>query len=166
MSAKGKYQKWLEPENLILIQGWRRDGLSDKQIAENMGIAYGTLYAWLNRYDELKEAYKKGTEVSTYEVENALYKSALGYYVEEIEQVETEYPDGTKVVQKRKRRRHVPPSTSAQIFILKNRRSGYWSNNPVVIDAEEVADDGFIKALEGSAATDWEGEIEDAQADS
>ena len=44
--AKGKYQKWLEPENLILLEGWARDGLTDEQIAHNMGIAYSTFKEW------------------------------------------------------------------------------------------------------------------------
>lgn len=40
--AKGKYQKWLEPESLILLEGWARDGLTDKQIAKNIGILANT----------------------------------------------------------------------------------------------------------------------------
>ena len=81
---KGKYKEWLKPENLILIQGWRRDGLSDAQIAKNIGINVATIYDWCNKYPDFSNAYKKGSEVSTYEVENAAYKSALGHFVEEL----------------------------------------------------------------------------------
>ena len=42
--AKGLYEKWLEPENLTLLKGWRRDGLEMKQIAANIGIKRQTLY--------------------------------------------------------------------------------------------------------------------------
>lgn len=35
--AKGKYQEWLEPEGLLKLEGWARDGLTDEQIAQNMG---------------------------------------------------------------------------------------------------------------------------------
>lgn len=76
--AKGKYQKWLKKENLILIQGWARDGLTDEQIAKNMGIVTSTLYAWKNKYSEISEALKKGKDVVDREVENALLKNALG----------------------------------------------------------------------------------------
>lgn len=41
--AKGKYEKWLQPENLILLEGWARNGLTDEQIAHNMGITVKTL---------------------------------------------------------------------------------------------------------------------------
>lgn len=81
--AKGKYQEWLEPEKLILIEGWARDGLTDEQIAANMGVAYSTLRVWKDRYPALSAALKKGKEVVDRQVENALLKRALGYsYVE------------------------------------------------------------------------------------
>ena len=57
-----KYQNWLEPEALLLIEAWARDGLTDEQIASNMGIATSTLYNWKNEHLEILEALKKGTE--------------------------------------------------------------------------------------------------------
>ena len=42
--ANGKYEQWLEPEGLTLLEGWARDGLTDEQIANNMGIVPSTLY--------------------------------------------------------------------------------------------------------------------------
>lgn len=44
--AKGKYQRWLEPDGLLLLEGWARDGLTDEQIAGNIGITATTLYEW------------------------------------------------------------------------------------------------------------------------
>lgn len=153
---KPKYEKWLLPENLILIEGWRRDGLSNEQIAANMNINVGTLYDWLNKYSDLNEAYKKGDEVSTYEIENKLYKSAIGYDVEEIDIQETEYPDGTKTITKRKHRRHVPANIAAQIFILKNRRPDKWKEKPTIDDSQDIKDDGFIDAIKSNISEDWE----------
>lgn len=70
--AKGKYKKWLEPDNLTKLEGWARDGLKDTQIADNMGINVSTLYTWKNCYSEINEALKKGKEVVDYEIENSL----------------------------------------------------------------------------------------------
>ena len=75
--AKGKYQRWLEPDGLLLLEGWARDGLTDEQIAGNIGITATTLYEWKNRFPEISEALKKGKEVVDYQVENALLSSAL-----------------------------------------------------------------------------------------
>ena len=36
--AKGKYEYWLTPEGLIKLEGWARDGLTDEQIAVNIGV--------------------------------------------------------------------------------------------------------------------------------
>lgn len=81
--ANPKYEEWLTPEGLILLEGWARDGLTNEQIASNMGIAESTLYNWKNDHLEILEALKKGKEVADYQVENALFKRALGYSYEE-----------------------------------------------------------------------------------
>lgn len=75
--AKGKYEKWLEPENLLRVEGWARDGLTDEDIAANMGISRSTLNDWKNKYPVISDALKKGKEVVDRQVENALLKEAL-----------------------------------------------------------------------------------------
>lgn len=116
--AKGKYEKWLEPENLILLEGWARDGLTDEQIAHNMSIAYSTLRVWKDKYSALSAALKKGKEVVDYAVENALLKKALGYKTTEQKLTR----DGELI----ELEREIPPDTTAQIFWLKNRQPDKW----------------------------------------
>lgn len=94
--AKGKYAKWLDADGLIMLQGWARDGLTDQQIAHNIGINVKTLYAWKNEYSTICNALKKGKEVVDFAVENALLKKALAGDV------------------------------TAMIFWLKNRRRDKW----------------------------------------
>lgn len=81
--AKGKYQEWIAEEGLLLIEGWARDGLTDEQIAHNMGIGVRTLYVWKDKYAQILQALKRGKEVVDRQVENALLKRALGYEFEE-----------------------------------------------------------------------------------
>lgn len=131
--AKGLYKKWLEPENLTLLKGWRRDGLEMSQIADNIGIRRQTLYDWCTKYKEIADALKKGDEICICEVENALYKSAIGYDVTETDQTETEGPNGITRT-KHARKRHVPPNLGAICFILKNRRPEKWRDRPLVED--------------------------------
>jgi hypothetical protein len=82
--AKSKSEEWLEQDKLILLEGWAREGLTDEQIAKNMGISTASLYNYKNRHIEILEALKKGKQVIDYEVENALLKRALGYKYKEI----------------------------------------------------------------------------------
>ena len=79
MPCKGKYARGLEPDGLLLLAAWARNGLIDEQIAHNCGISPGTLYDWKNRFPQIAEALKKGKEVVDVQVENALLKRALGY---------------------------------------------------------------------------------------
>lgn len=87
---------WLQKDKLILLEGWAREGLTDEQIAKNMGISRTTLWDWKKKEPNILDTLKKGKDVVDFEVENALLKSAL---------------EG---------------NVTAQIFWLKNRRKLQW----------------------------------------
>ncbi|MEG0259428.1 MAG: helix-turn-helix domain-containing protein [Lysinibacillus sp.] len=125
---QGKYVEWLTPEGLLKIEGWARDGLTNEQIAQNIGITRKTLQEWIKRFSDIRDTLKKGKEVVDRQVENALLKRALGYRYDEFtrELVEDLENGGmtlgiTKVVTK-----EVAPDTTAQIFWLKNRKPQEW----------------------------------------
>lgn len=99
--AKGKYHYWLTEEGLTRLRGWATDGLTDEQIAENIGIHTATIYDWKKRYSEFADALKKGKDVADREVENALYKRALGY--EYVETKITTYAEGKEKTETTKR---------------------------------------------------------------
>lgn len=148
--AKGKYQEWLEPEKLLLIEGWARDGLTDEQIAFNMGICRDTLIQWKKKYTVISDTLKKGKEVVDRQVENALLKRALGYKYKEVTKELVINKDGekrleiTKVVEK-----EVHPDTTAQIFWLKNRKPSIWRDRAQVdIDAEFSKVDKLIEEID------------------
>src|SRR5690625_2885606 len=115
---RGKYHDWITEEGLLKIEGWARDGLTDKQIAHNIGVTEQTLNNWKKRYPSLFESLKRGKEVVDRQVENALLKRALGYQYDE---VTYEFGDEVKRVTK-----EVVPDTTAQIFWLKNRKPEVW----------------------------------------
>ena len=116
--AKGKYHEWLTEEGLLKLEGWAKDGLTDEQIAHNMGIGTSTLYVWKNKHIEIAESLKQGKDVVDRQVENAMFKSALGFYYEE----ETVTNAGVVVTTKK----YSKPNTTAQIFWLKNRKPSEW----------------------------------------
>ena len=117
-----KYNEWITEEGLLKIEGWARDGLTDEQIANNIGIRRPTLYDWKNKHPDISDALKKGKEVIDRQVENALLKRALGYeYVETTKELTDLGLTVTKQVTKQ-----VSPDTTAQIFWLKNRKPKEW----------------------------------------
>jgi hypothetical protein len=131
-----KVDQWLTEDGLIKIQGWARDGLIEKQIAKNMGAAESTLRNWKNNFPEIAEALRKGKEVVDREVENALYKSALGFMQKikkpvRIKEVEYDPATGKKVRESEKwvqveEEIYIAPQVTAQIFWLKNRKPDQW----------------------------------------
>lgn len=94
--AKSKWEQ--VKDKLILIEGWARDGLTDEQIAENLGISKDTFYKYKKQHTDFSDSLKKGKEIIDYQVENALLKNAL---------------DG---------------NVTAQIYWLNNRKPKNWRN--------------------------------------
>ncbi len=143
--------KWEQVKTkLVLVEGWARDGLTNEQIATNLGVGKTTFYKMLNEHSELSELLKKGKEIVDYEVENALLKRALGYEYDE-STYEVKYDEKqekyVEVLTKRVTKQ-VSPDTTAQIkrgkeivdyevenALLKNALDGnvtaqiYWLNN-------------------------------------
>lgn len=148
--AKGKYQEWLMPEGLLRIEGWARDGLTDEQIAKNMGIAYSTLKNWKDDHLAILAALKKGKEVVDREVENALYERALGG-VHEVKKTfkvkRTFYDEEGRKCEKEELKTgidevYIPGDTTAQIFWLKNRKPEQWR------DKQEIQDTAAVEKLD------------------
>ena len=137
---KGKYQ------GLGIVAGWKRNGLTNEQIAKNIGVNQDTLYTWIRRFPEFSEALKIGRDEADMQVENALFKRALGYYIEDIQE---EY-EGTVRVKRVVKKKWVAPDISAQIFWLKNRASNRWRNDDRLIvndTKDEKASDLHVTIL-------------------
>lgn len=131
--AKGKYEQWLTEEGLLQLEAWARNGLTDEQIAANIGICRDTLIEWKKKYSDISDTLKRGKDIVDIQVENALLKRALGYTYIEITQERVDdydphtglktgsHMEVTKTVTK-----EVQPDTTAQIFWLKNRKPDTW----------------------------------------
>ena len=121
--AKGKYQEWIEPEGLLKIEGWARDGLTDEQIARNMGINPATLYEWKKKYPKISKSLKRSKDVADRQVENALFENAINGNI------------------------------TAQIFWLKNRKPDKWRDKQEYEDRTAIEKlDEILKGLHDNAA--------------
>lgn len=149
-----KYDQWLTEEGLLRIQGWARDGLTNKDIAKNMAVGVSTLREWQNRFETIKKALSVGKDAADRVVENALYKSACGYTVEIVEPVKvkrTIYDEETgrkvreyeEVVEARKEM-HFPAQVTAQIFWLKNRKPAQWRDKTEV---QQLPTNGVLESI-------------------
>lgn len=113
-----KYEQWITEEGLTVLEGWARDGLTDEQIAKNIGVSRSTLNEWKKKHSDISDTLKKGKEVADYEVENSTFMAAKGYYKEE----EAVTNKGEVVTV----RKWYPPNPTLNIFWLKNRKPTKW----------------------------------------
>jgi len=174
MARKSQGENWTTEDALLCIEGWAREGLSDKQIAKDkIGICENTFIAWKKNYPAIDEALKKGKAPVDFKVENQALKSALGYFVTvkkpikvktkkqlkdkgTIEEEHIEYVD---------EQIYIPPVPALIIYWLKNRKPGTWSDKPVVPTKLDTNDDGFLKAIEGKAMEVWNDEVLDDESE-
>lgn len=136
-----KYQEWLTKEGLLKLEGWARDGCTDKEIAANIGINPDTLYTWKKKFPILADTLKKGKDVVDRQVEKSLLQRALGYSYEET----SEKCEGGVITERKVTKKHIPPDTTAQIFWLKNRKPEQWRDKP---QSESASDKALAKAIE------------------
>ena len=124
--AKSKYETDVKPR-LVEIEAWKRDGLTDEQIFKNLGISKDTFYKYKDKYADFSDALKKGKEVADIEIENALFKRAIGYKYKEVIK-EVKEIDGKKSTYVKEVIKEMPGDVGAQIFWLKNRKSSKWKD--------------------------------------
>ena len=129
--------KWpLVKDKLHFIEKWARDGLTEKQIAKNLGISHDTLNRYKNEHSEMSDSIKRGRQSCVTEIENALVKRALGFEYEEVKNYMKDDGDGRITKYTEKTKKYQPPDVGACAILLKNKDRGNWSDNPAKLDLD------------------------------
>ncbi len=138
--ARPDVKKIIE-DNLENIEQWTRDGLTMKQIADNLGISDRTLYRYKSDSDsQLSQTIKNGRQVAVENLENTMYTSACGFErkVKKCAKVKrVMYDNGKKAEEweemvEYEETQYFPPDTTAGIFLLKNWAK--YMNEPATVD--------------------------------
>ena len=154
-------EEWLEPDKLLLIEGWARDKITDKDIAEKfIGISDRSFRTWKEKYPSFTSALKKGRAPIAEKIENSLYD--LCETQEYTDTVIEEYYDKDNVMTSRhirKVKRQVPPNTTAIIFALKNLKAQKWREKQTVT-VEDKRNGQLADLIEGLKEDDLYTETE------
>ena len=134
--AKSKWEQ--VKEKLQNVETWASMGLSDVQIAFNLGISKDTFYRYKKDHTDFSDSLKRGKVVADTKVENSLYKKATGYSTTEqmaIKVKEESYTtEGKKIVNEKVEVveviKEIQPDVAAIKFWLVNRTSDRWTDNP------------------------------------
>lgn len=100
-------------------------GLTDKEMADVMGINIMTFDKWKRVKARFRKMIKKGKEQADAEVAYSLYKRAIGYTVIEDH---VSIVKGQAIISPV--RRHIPGDVTAAIKWLNSRQKGRWTDLP------------------------------------
>lgn len=124
---RSKYETHVLPR-FDELKNWTHSGMIEVDMAKKLGISEATFSNYKNKYPELTNLLSEAKIIPDQQVEDSLFKRAIGYSYEEVTNEAMLNPqtmkyelEVTKVVTK-----HVAPDVTAQIFWLKNRRPDKW----------------------------------------
>lgn len=139
--------KWDEIKNkLETVEMWASMGLSETQIAFNLGISKDTFYRYKKEQSDFSDTLKRGKNIADFKVENALYKKATGYKITETVAAKVKdiyYDDKGNKCQKERLdtvevEKEVPADIQAIKFWLVNRKQGKWKDNPTKAEIDKA----------------------------
>jgi len=133
MGRKSKYDQ--VKEDFPLIFRYLVDGLTEVEICKKINISTSAFATYKNQHAELRDLLKEGKGRPNAKVEQALYKSAVGYEYDE-QKITTDESGKVKV---EKITKYMPPQSTSMIYWLKNREAKKWRErrDPFEVDNED-----------------------------
>lgn len=141
-----KAEQWLTDDGKMLCRAFMRDGHTDEELAEYIGISTATLYRWKNKYPDFAENIKTSKAAYDVTVEESLHRRTVGFKVA----VKKHFKIKTTKLDKKTGRRYeteelvaaedevyIPADTTAQIFWLCNRLPERWRRQQIDTSAPE-----------------------------
>lgn len=141
MARKNLYDTNVKP-HLKQIAEMASQGLTQTQIASAVGVTTRSLQKYMEVEEDLRKAMATGRELAIKDIENAMYKSALGG-IETVKKgmkvKKVIYENGKKKaevesVEPYDEQIYNKPDTQAGIFLLKNWAKEKYSSDPLMHD--------------------------------
>lgn len=120
MGRISKYESYVK-SRFDEIRQWVQEGATDKEVIKALGINTSTFYDYMNKYPEFNKLMREGRQERITTLVNTLYKKAIGFQYEEIEET-TDENGNTKT---KKYTKTSLPSETAILILLK-----HWDKNP------------------------------------
>jgi len=133
-----------------------RLGATNQDLADFFEVDIATIWHWQTRYKAFFSALKLGKEQADERVKRSLYHKAVGYSYEGEKIIQGKEGNVTRI----SIREHVPPSDTAAIFWLKNRRPEEWRDKVEIqsqkaievvhriVDERQAVDGGELEQIE------------------
>ncbi|WP_309245217.1 Xaa-His dipeptidase [Clostridium sp. CF012] len=145
MARSDSYEEIIE-SHLDQIESWLEQNLTDKEIAENLDVAYSTYRKYKSISVALKGRIATVKDKKNQIVEQSLYKCCNGYkyYEEVISKVKKEVlaADGVTVLNVEdivisNVKKYKGPELAAQKYWLNNKNKVKWKDDPNKVDNDK-----------------------------
>lgn len=151
--ARQKWKEWAENEkNLTVLSAWARAGMTDEQIAKQIGISRSTFAEWKKKHDSIREAVEQGNEFANRLVENSLYQMTQGFKVtvrKAFKVKDVEYENGKRIketerLETAEEDEYIKPDVRAIMFYLENRMQDRWKKKIPEAATEDAEGQGIV----------------------
>lgn len=141
VGRKDVWESVIKP-NLANIERWYKDGSTEKEIIDALGIGKTSFYKYKAEKTELADLEKFSREALVDNIKNAMYQRAIG---KEYEETKTYYrkPRGasdneTEFIYTEKHKKWLPPSETACLILLKHwDKKEKWTGDPQTLEMKE-----------------------------
>jgi len=139
---KSKYETNVLPD-IDRVSKLARQGYHDYQIAKVLGVGTSTFKEYISKYPALRDALKKGKETLVEDLEDTLYRKALGKCtIKEVKKYIQKDKTGKETTRIEEIVKEIPPDTGCLIFSLKNLAPDRWK------DSHEATFKGLDEAMD------------------
>lgn len=135
MGRKSKYESVIPP-NMEKIKEWIRDGVTEQDIAKNLGIGLTTWKRWKKQTDEFQSIVVRERRPRVEELENTMFRLATGYTETVRSAMKVRDPGGGEHIEFFDQVIVHEPNFNALRFLLTNWSDKY-ANDPAMIRQRE-----------------------------
>lgn len=139
-------------EKLDIIRAKKRNGATDEELWNWLGISKNTFYKYKKEHSEFCDALKNGKEEADLTVENTAFKMANGFFIPVkrwFKEHHVYYDDHGRKCEKdeyveKEEIQYIPPNPTMTIFWLRNRKSADWNKQIGNVDGGKHTESGGI----------------------
>lgn len=135
MGRPNKYETHIEP-HLKQIAEWKKNGATDQQICEQLGVSMSVFYAAKAKYPEFSEIMKNTRAAFIADLRGELARLAFKHTLK-TKKVYTKTENGNAVTYQEVTEKEIDGDIAAIHLLLKNLDRDNWAENPQAIDIKK-----------------------------